>query len=177
MTPVLETERLVMREWRDADIDGIAAVYADEARARYIGSACDRNESWRRMAAFAGHWALRGYGLWVLEGKADGAFKGWSGLWNPAGWLEPEVGWTLAAEACGQGFATEAAARARRYAYEILGWPTAMSLIAMPNQASIAVAERLGARMERAIMFRDVETGIFRHPDKNGNLSFKRNLQ
>jgi len=174
MIPVLETERLRLREWRAADFEPFAAIYGDEAQARYIGGACGRNDAWRRMAAFAGHWTLRGYGLWALEAREGGAFQGWSGLWNPEGWIEPEIGWALAPGAQGQGLAGEAAARARAYAYDILGWTTAISLIAMPNQRSIALAERLGARLERTLMFRDVETGIFRHPDKNGNLTFKR---
>jgi RimJ/RimL family protein N-acetyltransferase len=174
MIPVLETERLILRGSREADLDAVAAVFADEASARYIGGVCTRDETWGRIACGLGHWHLRGYGMWTLEGKADGAFKGWVGLWNPQGWLEPEIGWTLAPAARGRGFATEAANRARRYAYEILRWATAMSLIAMANQPSITVAERLGARLERTLMFRDVETGIFRHPDLNGNLTFKR---
>ena len=174
MIPILETERLILREFRAADFEAFAAVYADEESARYIGGVSDRKDAWRRMAVYAGHWQLRGYGEWILEGKADGLMKGWAGLWNPEGWLEPEIGWALVPAARGQGFATEGAARARTYAYDVLGWTTAMSLVAMPNQASIAVAERLGARMERAFIFREVETGIFRHPDKNGNLNFKR---
>jgi RimJ/RimL family protein N-acetyltransferase len=174
LIPHLETDRLLLRAWKAADFEPFAAIYADEAEARFIGGGCDRDEAWRRLATTISHWTLRGYGLWALETKRNGAFVGWAGLWNPEGWPEPEVGWTLVPAARGQGLATEAALRARAYAYESLGWTTAISLIALPNQASVAVAERFGARMERAIMFREIETGIFRHPDRNGNISFRR---
>jgi RimJ/RimL family protein N-acetyltransferase len=177
MIPLLETERLRFRAWNAADFEPFAAIYADEAHARYIGGACERDEAWRRLAGVIGHWTLRGYGLWALEAKRDGSFVGWAGLWNPEGWPEPEVGWTLVPAAHGLGLATEAALRARAYAYDNLGWTTAVSLISLPNQASVAVAERLGARMERTMMFREIETGIFRHPDKTGNLTFRRQFQ
>jgi len=176
MIPHLVTERLHLRAWKDTDFEPFAALYADEAGARYIGGACERDEAWRRLAATIGHWTLRGYGLWALEAKRDSAFVGWAGLWNPEGWPEPEIGWTLVAAARGQGLATEAAQRARAFAYDDLGWTTAISLISLPNQASVAVAERLGARMERTMMFRETETGIFRHPDRDGNISFRRRL-
>ena len=176
MIPVIETERLRLREWRAADFEPYAALYGDAQTMRHIGGACERDLAWTHLTATIGHWALRGYGLWALEFKTDPGLIGWAGLWNPEGWPEPEIGWTLTPAARGKGLATEAALRARAWAYEDMGWTTAVSLIAMPNQASIAVAERLGARMERTMMFRDVETGIFRHPDKSGNVNFNRNF-
>jgi RimJ/RimL family protein N-acetyltransferase len=176
MIPTLETERLKLRAWGEADFEAYAEIYADDVHARYIGGACSRNDAWRRMAAFVGHWVLRGYGLWALEGRTDGAFKGWAGLWNPEGWPEPEVGWGLVASARGQGIATEAASRARLYAYETLGWTTAISLIVMANLPSIRVAERLGARLERTLNFRDFETGVFRHPDARKKRTLHRSV-
>lgn len=176
MIPVVETERLRLRGWGAADFEPYAALYGDEATMRHLGGACDRETAWTHFSATVGYWTLRGYGLWAVEIKDAPGLIGWAGLWNPEGWPEPEIGWALAPAARGRGFATEAALRARTWAYENAGWTTAVSLIAMPNQASIAVAERLGARMERTMMFREVETGIFRHPDKSGNLTFKRHF-
>ena len=80
MIPLLETERLRFRAWNAADFEPFAAIYADEAHARYIGGACERDEAWRRLAGVIGHWTLRGYGLWALEAKRDGSFVGWAGL-------------------------------------------------------------------------------------------------
>jgi RimJ/RimL family protein N-acetyltransferase len=128
------------------------------------------------MAAMAGHWTLRGYGFWALESKATGEFVGWAGLFNPEGWPEPEIGWTLLPGARGQGFATEAVLRSRAYAYETLGWKTAISLIRLPNEASIAVAERVGAHLERATIFREAEIGIYRHPNNVGDPTLKPQL-
>jgi len=161
---VIETQRLKMREWREGDFEPFAAIYTDEEQARYIGGAQTRDDAWRRMAAVIGHWALRGYGLWALEEKATGSFAGWCGHWNPEGFPEPEIGWALTATMRGRGLATEAAERARDYAYGALGWTTAISLIATENAPSIRVAERLGATFERVVQFRGSECAIFRHP-------------
>ena len=83
MIPTLETERLILREWREDDFEPFAAIYADEAQARYIGGVETRDNAWRRMAAIIGHWRLRGYGLWVVAPKETGGFVGWAGCWNP----------------------------------------------------------------------------------------------
>ena len=106
------------------------------------------------MAGQAGHWVLRGYGAWALEEKASGRWVGYSGLWNPHGWLEPEVMWGLSPGDRGRGYATEAARRARDYAYRQLGWTTLVSCIAPDNAASQRVAQRLGATLERSIELR-----------------------
>ena len=81
-----------------------------------------------------------------------------------AGWPEPEIGWSLFAGEHGRGFATEAALRARDYAYRDLGWTTLMSLVHPDNRPSIRVAERLGARFEKPFVIRGTEVGIYRHP-------------
>jgi RimJ/RimL family protein N-acetyltransferase len=162
--PVLETERLRMREWREADHAPFAAFCADEATARFLGGTCDAAVAWRRMALQAGHWALRGYGSWALEEKASGRWVGYSGLWNPQGWPEPEVMWGLAASAQGRGLASEAARRARDFAYRQLGWTTLISCIAPENLPSQRVAQRLGATLERSIELGGHSLGIYRHP-------------
>lgn len=164
MIPVLETERLIMRGWSEDDFDAVAAFLADERLARFIGGASPRDDAWRRFASMAGHWVLRGHGLWALETKAERRLIGWCGLLAPEGWPEPEVGWSLFAGAHGQGYATEAALRAREHAYDTLGWTTLMSFVHPENTASIRVAERLGARLERTAMLRGAEVGLYRHP-------------
>jgi RimJ/RimL family protein N-acetyltransferase len=162
--PVIETERLRMREWRDEDLGPFAAFCADEDTVRFLGGPGDSADAWRRMAVQAGHWVLRGYGAWALEEKATQAWVGYCGLWNPHGWPEREVMWGLAPTARGRGYATEAARRARDFAYGQLGWRTLISCIAPENAASQRVAQRLGATLERSIELRGRTAGIHRHP-------------
>jgi RimJ/RimL family protein N-acetyltransferase len=162
--PVLETERLRLRAWREEDLDGFALFCASEATAKFVGGVSDRAGAWRRMAAQAGHWQLRGYGSWVIEEKSHAGFIGYCGLWNPEGWPEPEIMWGLAADRHGRGYATEAARCARDHAYGRLGWTTAISCIDSSNHASLRVAERLGARYERTTEVGPYRFGIYRHP-------------
>ena len=164
MVPVIETPRLLLRGWRDSDLDAFAAFSADPSTARFVGGVCSREEAWRRMAAYAGHWLLRGYGLWALEEKASGAFVGYSGLWFPEGWPELELGWSLVKSAWGKGYATEAARRARDWAYDGLGAATLISLIDKQNFPSHAVADRLEAAYENVFLLRGAETALYRHP-------------
>lgn len=160
----LETPRLRLRAWREEDFAPFAAFCADEATARSLVGPCDPAESWRRLSNQIGHWVLRGYGSWALEEKESRQWLGYSGLWNPHGWPEPEIMWGLAASAQGRGYATEAAQRARDYAYQELGWHTLISCIAPDNVASRRVALRLGATLERSIELRGSKADIYRHP-------------
>jgi RimJ/RimL family protein N-acetyltransferase len=162
--PVLETERLTLRAWREEDLAPFAAFCADEATAPYLGGAVGPADAWRRMSNQIGHWVLPGYGSWAVEEKASGQWVGYSGLWNPHGWPEPEVMWGLAASAHGRGYATEATRRARDFAYRELGWTTLISCIAPDNLASQRVALRLGAVLESSIELKGSKADIYRHP-------------
>jgi RimJ/RimL family protein N-acetyltransferase len=146
LTPRLETERLLLREWRDEDLDAYAAMSQDPEVVRHLGEPEDRATSWRRMALHAGHWALRGYGNWALEHKGDGELVGRVGLWSPEGWPGLELGWQLARHAWGQGYATEAARAGMAWAWAELGAAELISLIRPENVRSARVAERLGFR-------------------------------
>ncbi len=144
VTPRLQTPRLVMREWRESDLDAHAAMSADPEVQRHLEGVLDRAQSWRSMALSSGHWALRGYGSWVVERKSDGVVLGRVGLWNPEGWFGVEVGWKLARHAWGEGYATEAAAAAITWAFANLDLDQVISVVNPENTASIRVAQRLG---------------------------------
>ena len=145
----LETERLIMRMWRDADFEEYAELCADPEVMRYLGGKVfDRTEAWRQMASMIGHWYLRGYGIWAVEEKASGRLAGRIGCINPEGWPGFEVGWTLKREFWGKGYATEAGRRALEYGFNELDKPHIISLIHPENRASIRVAERLGEKLE-----------------------------
>lgn len=164
MIPIIETERLIMRGWQESDFDGFAEMFSKQENVRFVGGAGDRQTVWRRMAAYAGHWVLRGYGFWALEEKATKQFVGYAGLWFPEGWEEPEIGWGLTVLGRGKGYASEAALRTRQYAYETLGWKTVVSCIDVENTPSIAIAERLGAVAERKIDLFGRPGMLYRHP-------------
>lgn len=161
--PTIETERLVLRQWREGDLPRFAAFQADPALANFVGGVTGTDDAWRKMAMFAGHWHLRGYGVFAVEDKATRTFAGYAGPWNPHGWPEPEIAWGFCKDCHGKGFATEAALAALRFAYGTLGWTTAISCIALDNTASRRVAERLGAAFERTTENRGWTVGIFRH--------------
>ena len=145
----LETDRLIMRMWRNEDFEAYAKLCADPEVMRYLGgNPLDRMEAWRNMASHVGHWQLRGYGHFAVEEKATGEFVGRVGFMNPEGWPAFEVGWTLAREFWGRGYATEAARRALAYAFNELDKDHVISLIDPRNKNSIRVAERLGEKEE-----------------------------
>ncbi len=160
--PTLESERLLLRAFTQDDFEPMAAFYADPVSASY-GGPCQREEAWRKFAVYCGHWALRGYGPWALQDKRTGAFVGLSGLWFPEGWIAPEITWALVPGQHGKGYATEGARRALQAAYADYGWTTAVSVVAVHNTASQAVAQRLGATREREVEFRHGAAYLYRH--------------
>lgn len=166
--PVLETERLVLRAHSLDDLDAEVAFYESD-RCIHVGGRKTRDDVWRLLATFIGHWAFRGYGFWAIEDRETRSYQGRVGLWYPGGWPEPEIGWVLMGNGEGRGFATEAAIAARNYAYETLGWTTAISLIDPENARSQAVATRLGAQRCGTHFFKQGDfADIWRHPGPEG---------
>ncbi|WP_425046668.1 GNAT family N-acetyltransferase [Primorskyibacter sp. S87] len=162
--PTLETSRLILRAPCEADFPAEAEFFASDA-SRFVGGPKHPDETWRALAMMLGHWMLRGYGFWGVESRETGTYLGHVGLWSPEGWPEPEIGWTLMNDATGNGYATEAAMAARSYAYDVLQWPTAISLIDPANTASQAVARRLGAAFETTFEHSAFGTmHVWRHP-------------
>jgi RimJ/RimL family protein N-acetyltransferase len=159
--PALETDRLLLREWREADLDPYARICADERFARYLGEPLERDDAWRQMALYAGHWELRGFGLWAVEEKASGALVGRVGLYEPAGWPGLEVGWGLDPSVWGRGYATEAGLASLDYAWRVLGAERVISIIDPDNARSIAVAQRLGETFERRWRLRTLPVVIY----------------
>ena len=155
----LETERLRLRMFREADLDAYAAMSADPEVMRYVGATgqpLTRPEAWRQMAMFLGHWQLRGYGVWAVEERASGAFVGRIGLFNPDGWPGLECIWALARGAWGQGYATEGARRALDYAFTELDQARVISLI-RPGQHGVDPRRGASRRAART------PHGAFRH--------------
>jgi RimJ/RimL family protein N-acetyltransferase len=147
---ILETERLRLRLFRDADLDAYADMVADAQVMRFIGErkAMTRADAWRHMAMMLGHHHLRGYGLWCAEDKASGEMVGRVGVWQPEGWPGLEAAWTLRRKHWGKGYASEAARGAIAYALDVLNASHVISLIDPANSASIRVAQRVGETLE-----------------------------
>ncbi len=162
--PTLETERLILRAHRLEDVPAVSDFYATD-HAKFVGGPISAELAWRNLAMEAGHWLLRGFGRWAIVEKDTGQWVGITGLWYPDGFPEHELGWDLAQHATGKGYATEAATAARAYAYDVLGWSTVISLVADGNDASAAVAKRMGARHDgRFTHERFGPMNVYRHP-------------
>lgn len=161
--PVLETERLVMRGWRDEDLEPWAAICADNEVMRALGrrGGIDPAEAWGEMAFFSGHWVLKGFGHWALEERSSGELVGRAGLLRPPDWPDLEVGWTVARRRWGEGLAGEAGRAAVDWAQQALGARHIISLIEPRNARSIRVAEKLGMTQEGEIELRGHSLRIY----------------
>jgi RimJ/RimL family protein N-acetyltransferase len=153
--PMIETERLILRRWREADIEPNTAMLADPVSARFITSdgkpVTDAFVGWRNAAIMAGHWALHGVGMFVVEEKQTGRFVGRVGPWQPSGWPGFEIGWGIASGFRGKGYAVEAARASIDWAFVRFEIEQIIHCIDRENIASQGVARRLGATVEREI--------------------------
>jgi RimJ/RimL family protein N-acetyltransferase len=144
--PTLETERLLLRPFTEADVEPYFALMQDPDVMRFVG---DRRvpklqETWRAVAALIGHWVLRGYGQWAIVERETEQLVGRTGIINPIDWPGPEVGYLLGKRWWGRGYATEAAQAAMDWGFDAIGFDRLISLIDPANAPSIAVATRLG---------------------------------
>jgi len=145
----LETERLRFRMPRESDFPTYEKWQANIEIQRYLGGkTMDRVQAWRHLAYLVGHWAFRGYGYYAVEEKATGQLVGRVGFTNQIGWPGFELGWTIAPEYQGRGYATEAARMLLPYAFDVLDQPHVISLIHPDNTPSRKVAEKLGETIE-----------------------------
>lgn len=147
MIPTLTTKRLVLRAPRLDDL-GAYAAFCASPRSALLGGPFPRDKSFTRLSAVIGHWTLRGFGRFMVADQATDAPLGVVGPFFPEGWPEPEIAWSVFDQAEGRGIAHEAAQACLTYAYDTLGWATAVSLIAPDNARSAALARRLGATQD-----------------------------
>ncbi|MGR3323462.1 MAG: GNAT family N-acetyltransferase [Pseudooceanicola sp.] len=163
--PVIETERLVLRDPRESDFETFAEFAMSEERTRFIGGPTDRFGAWQRFLAGIGHWALRGYGFWMIVEKDGETPVGRTGVIRHDGWHEPELGWNIFDGHEGKGYAREAAEAARLHAAEAWGFTRLISQIHPENGRSISLALRLGAVQEEETTLLGEPCLVFRHPD------------
>jgi RimJ/RimL family protein N-acetyltransferase len=158
--PVLETARLKLRPWCGADVAPNTAMLSDPGTARFITvdgkPITEELNGWRNAAIMSGHWVLHGIGMFVVEEKSTGKFVGRVGPWFPPGWPGFEVGWGIAKEFRGKGYAVEAARAAIDWSFATFDLTRIIHCIDRENTVSVAVARRLGAEKQG-------ETHLFGH--------------
>jgi ribosomal-protein-alanine N-acetyltransferase len=152
--PEIATQRLRLRGWRPADRAPFAELNADPEVTRYLSGVLDRAGSDALVDRTVGHWQAFGFGLWAVERTEDRRFLGFTGLSRPAfvARFTPavEVGWRFARAAWGNGYATEAAAAAVGFGFDIAGLEEIVSFTVPDNQRSRRVMERLGMTRDPA---------------------------
>jgi RimJ/RimL family protein N-acetyltransferase len=156
------TARLLMRPWREADLEPFAELNADPEVMEYFPSTLTRAASDALAARAQARLQENGWGLWALE--VDGRFAGFTGLarpsWDPS---MVEVGWRLPRWAWGHGYATEAAREALAVGFDEVGLAEVVSFTAVSNERSQAVMRRLGMTRDPADDF-DFPTIPVGHP-------------
>ena len=148
--PTLTTSRLLLRPWRDADLEPFAALNADPEVMAHFPKTLDRNESDQVAARIRSAFARRGFGWWAVEVPGEVAFCGFIGLSVPS-FAAPfmpcvEIGWRLARAQWGKGYATEGARAALDFAFGKLGLREVVAFTTTTNLPSQAVMRRLGMR-------------------------------
>ncbi len=147
--PVVDSDRLILRGWRESDRDGFATLNADPRVMEHFPDTLTRDQSDAFVDRLLRDWS-RGFGLWAVEERASGQFIGFVGLSSPAfeAHFTPavEVGWRLAHESWGRGYATEGARASLAWARDNISPPRGeiVSFTTVRNVRSRRVMEKLG---------------------------------
>jgi len=166
--PAIDTERLTLRGHRLEDFADYAAMWGDPEVTRYIGGRpFSEEEVWVRLLRQVGHWALLGFGYWVIRDRASGHFLGEVGfadlrrdLQPPLG-DAPEAGWVLVPWAHGRGLASEAVRAALEWSEVQLGARRTVCIIDPENAASLRVAAKHGYRETHRTTYKGTPTVVF----------------
>jgi RimJ/RimL family protein N-acetyltransferase len=166
--PTLTTDRLILRAFTATDFDAYVPIMSDPVVVQYLGEGkpLTRAEAWRQMAMILGHWTLRGFGLWAVEERETGRLLGRIGCQEPEGFPAFEVGYVLARQAWGNGYAREGAAAALHFARHTLHRRDVTSIIRPDNAGSIRVATSLGARAAETVEFFGAPSIVYRYPNE-----------
>jgi RimJ/RimL family protein N-acetyltransferase len=154
LKPEIVTDRLRLRRWLPQDREPFAALNADPRVMEHYPAALSRQESDAMVARIEAHFEEHGFGLWVVEIPSVAPFAGFVGL-NVARFEAPftpcvEIGWRLAVEQWGCGYATEAARAVRAFGFEALGLDEIVSFTAVGNVRSRRVMEKIGMSRDPA---------------------------
>ena len=146
--PTLHTARLVLRPFAISDLEAMTALMSHPKvqTALHLPAHTGGPEAFQALVVGAGLWEIAGFGQWALEERSTGRFVGRAGLYVRAepDWPGVEVGWALDPSWWGRGYATEAGEAAVRFGFDDVGVDSLVSVILPENEASSAVARRLG---------------------------------
>lgn len=160
----LETQRLILRMFRESDWTSLHKYYSNENCTKFTyGRVFNESESWRMLNALAGHWIIRGYGSYALESKSNNEVIGFAGLDFPIDWPEPEIQWGLIHEHWGKGYASEAVREIKKITSQCIPDLSLISLIHPENHNSINLAIAVGAVYEKDYELRGTMCHIYRH--------------
>jgi RimJ/RimL family protein N-acetyltransferase len=156
----VKTARLLLRRWRDDDLERLVALYGDPRVARFLsldGRPWPRERSVAVLESFRRQWRERGFGPWAVIDRHTGRWLGEIGLNELADWPGPdkvEVGWELHPSVWGRGLATEGARAALRYGFEVVGLKRIISTARADNAASRRVMEKCGLAFQEEFPYK-----------------------
>ncbi len=145
---MLETERLILRPLVETDVDAIYTMRSDADVMHFIREPQNRDESANWVELVSSRWATEQIGFCAMVEKSSVKFAGWCGLWQLRETGETEVGYAVAKDFWGKGFATEAAVEFLDYAFETLQREKIVAVAQPENAASRRVMEKLGMRYD-----------------------------
>lgn len=151
---MIRTARLILRPWRDDDVEPFAALNADPIVMEHFPAPLDRVGTIASVEWIRAHFDRHGYGLWAVEAPGVAPFIGFTGLARPT--FRPddvEIGWRLAREHWGAGYATEAARAALAHGFETLGLDEVISMTVPANTRSQRVMVKLGLQRDPSANF------------------------
>jgi RimJ/RimL family protein N-acetyltransferase len=151
--PTLRTERLILRPWRDDDLEPFAALNSDPLVMEYFPSLLTRAQSDGIAGRIRTHFERDGYGLWAVEVPGVAPFIGFTGVQRPSFMPGVEVGWRLSRAHWGAGYATEAASASIAWGFAHLDLREIVAMVVPENFRSQRVMEKLGMRRDPAADF------------------------
>jgi RimJ/RimL family protein N-acetyltransferase len=168
---MIETDRLRLRRHVADDLKESWAMWSDPDVYRHILPApSNEQQAWSRILAYVGHWAIAGFGSWVVEERSTGVFVGEIGFADfkrdvtPSIRGVPEIGWVLRSSQHGKGYATEGVRAALTWADEHLSAARTVCLIHPENTASIHVAEKVGFSQTHIATYNNAPILMFERP-------------
>ena len=165
--PSFDTKRIHLRGAVLSDLDPLDEFFSSP-ESRFVGGPRPRGETWDAICSGVGHWAMLGFGLWILTEREEGKVIGVAGLQQPDGWPEPELIWVLFENYTGQGLATEALDGIRRYIDKVYGIKSPISLLYPEYTRVVEMAERMGARRIKDVVIPDGPVPAWRFPELQG---------